>query len=247
MSSSPRASSGGSVAATPSRVSGASGSPRRTRSIHPCRTPVACSRRAAMVSRSSSAPVAPASRRRALALRSRISRASDSNILPAAVSSTCRRSRMNSGVPTLASSDLICCRQRRRGDVQPLCRTAEVKLLGDRHEIPEQPQLHAPNDTPSASRRLTPPRRLDGRPDRRSHGLPRRPDSIDHCFTALSIQRVGLTRATNAIWHRWREPGNRRGRYAPRRGSLCSVSSCASVTPRRAQPPGAPRSDPRAP
>jgi len=39
-------------------------------------------------------------------------------------------------------------RQRRRGDVQPLCRTAEVKLLGDRHEIPEQPELHAPNHTP---------------------------------------------------------------------------------------------------
>jgi hypothetical protein len=30
-----------------------------------------------------------------------------------------------------------------------------VKLFGDRHEIPEQPELHAPNDTPSVSRRLT--------------------------------------------------------------------------------------------
>jgi hypothetical protein len=32
--------------------------------------------------------------------------------------------------------------------VQPFRRSAEVKLLGDRDEIAQQPQLHAPNDTP---------------------------------------------------------------------------------------------------
>jgi hypothetical protein len=32
--------------------------------------------------------------------------------------------------------------------VQPFRRTAEVKLFGDRDEIAQQPQLHAPNDTP---------------------------------------------------------------------------------------------------
>ena len=33
--------------------------------------------------------------------------------------------------------------------MQPFRRTAEVELLGDRDEIPQQPQLHAPNDTPA--------------------------------------------------------------------------------------------------
>jgi hypothetical protein len=39
-------------------------------------------------------------------------------------------------------------RERRRRDVQPFRRTAEVELLRDRDEIPQQPQLHARNDTP---------------------------------------------------------------------------------------------------
>jgi hypothetical protein len=33
--------------------------------------------------------------------------------------------------------------------VQAFRRAAEVKLLGDRDEIPQQPQLHALNDTPA--------------------------------------------------------------------------------------------------
>jgi hypothetical protein len=39
-------------------------------------------------------------------------------------------------------------RKRRRRDVQAFRRTAEVKLLGDRDEVAQQPQLHAPNTTP---------------------------------------------------------------------------------------------------
>jgi hypothetical protein len=39
-------------------------------------------------------------------------------------------------------------RKRRRRDVQPFRRTAEVKLLGDRDELALQPQLLARSDTP---------------------------------------------------------------------------------------------------
>jgi hypothetical protein len=46
----------------------------------------------------------------------------------------------------LEQLDLL--RKRRRRDVDAFRRTAEVKLLGDCDEIAQQPQLHAPNDTP---------------------------------------------------------------------------------------------------